>query len=181
LIKARNQKPRNRVTNNCPLLDYNPMWLNECVFRSKLGHLSGVNNILNDFDKIHSELDRNGIILAGPDGEGLPMINEFGVSFNGSGESRGCCESFTFPQELIFAYREPRKKNGKYFHCAKTKTEGLPYTSAVRAFLIIVKKHLADQVIVNSDKPYSAWDRPSEWCQRILGYGGRFLPDKDDT
>lgn len=55
--------------------------------------------ILTDFGKIRQELDKNNILLAGPDGDGQPMINEYGVSFNGSYEFKGCCEPFTFVQE----------------------------------------------------------------------------------
>jgi hypothetical protein len=133
--------------------------------------------ILADFDKIRSDLDRNGILLAGPDGEGLPMINEYGVSFNGVCGSQGCCEVFSFVQELIFPYREPRKRNGKYFQYVKT--DGLSYGLAVASFLIIAKHHLNNQIIVSSDKPLSSWDKARELCQRILGYGSDILPEND--
>ena len=133
--------------------------------------------ILKDFKEIRQELDRNGVLLAGPDGDGLPMINNYGVSFNGPCESKGCCEAFTFVQEMIFAYREPRKRNGKYFQYVKT--EGLPYGLAVAAFLIIAKHYLNNQIIVSSDKPLSSWDKPRELCQRILGYGSDFLQEND--
>jgi hypothetical protein len=129
---------------------------------------------LKDFKKIHLELKQNGIILAGPDGEGQPMINEYGVSFNGSCESSGCCEPFTFVQEMIFPYREPTKENGKYFQF--TKTEGLPYGLAVMIFLIIAKHYLNEKIIINSDDD-SSWDGPKEVCQEILGYGEEFLPE----
>lgn len=134
--------------------------------------------ILADFEKIRIELDRNGILLAGPDGEGSPMINEYGVSFNGVCASQGCCEAFSFVQELIFPYREPRKRNGKYFQYVKT--EGLPYGLAAAAFLIIAKNHLKDEITVNSDKPFLVWDKAQNWCQRILGYGAEFVPENEE-
>lgn len=135
------------------------------------------NQILADFEKIRAEVDRNGILLAGPDGDGTPMINEYGVSFNGSCSPQGCCEAFTFVQEMVFPYREPRKRNGKYFQYVKT--EGLPYGLAVAAFLIIAKHHINNQIIISSDKPISNWEKPREWCQRTLGYGADFLPENE--
>ena len=135
--------------------------------------------ILTDFEKIRQEFDRNQIVLVGPDGDGPPKINEFGISFNGHCASQGCCEAFTFLQELIFAYREPRKRNSKYFQYVKT--DGLPYGLAAATFLIIAKHNLKNQIIVSSDKPLSTWDKPREWCQRILGYGSDFLPEDDYT
>jgi hypothetical protein len=116
-------------------------------------------------------------LLAGPDGVGLPIINDYGVSFNGPCESRGCCEPFSFVQELIFAYREPRKKNGKYFQYVKT--DGLPYGLAAAAFLIIAKHHLKKHISVSSDTPLSSWDKPRELCQRVVSFGVDFLPEKD--
>jgi hypothetical protein len=133
--------------------------------------------ILQDFKKIRHELVQNGVLLAGPDGTGLPMINEYGVSFNGKCESRGCCEAFSFVQELIFPYREPSKRNGKYLQYSKT--EGLPYGLAASAFLIIAKHYLNNQIVVSSDKSFSGWDKPREMCQHILGYGSEFLPEND--
>lgn len=146
-------------------------------YRDKKIEPSVFKQILADFDKIRSELDRNGILLAGPDGEGLPMINEYGLSFNGVCKYQGCCEAFSFVQELIFPYREPRRRNGKYFQYVKT--EGLPYGLGVATFLIIAKHHLDDQIDVNSDKPFSVWEKASEWCQSILGYGADFLPENN--
>lgn len=129
-------------------------------------------NILNDFGKIRQELDKNKILLAGSDGEGQPMINDYGVSFNGSYESKGCCESFIFVQEMIFPYREPTKRNGKYFQCVKT--EGLPYGMAVSCFLIIAKHYLKDQITVSSDKPLLGWEKLREWDWRV---SGSMMPD----
>ena len=146
-------------------------------YRDKLIDQEKFNTILKDFKKIRQELDRNGVLLAGPDGDGLPMINEYGVSFNGKCESKGCCEAFSFVQELIFPYREPRKRNDRYFQYVKT--ESLPYGLAVAAFLIIAKHYLNSEITVSSDKPLSSWDKPREWCQRILGYGSEFLPEND--
>lgn len=146
-------------------------------YREKSIDQSNFNRILADFKKIRQELDRNKILLAGPDGEGLLMINDYGVSFNGPCKSQGCSEAFSFVQELIFAYREPRKRNDKYLQY--TKTEELPYGLAAAAFLIIAKHHLKDHIVVSSDTPFSNWDKPSEWCQRILGWGAEFLPESD--
>jgi len=146
-------------------------------YRDKKIETTIFKRMLDDFNKIRSELDRNGILLAGPDGEGLPMINEYGVSFNGVCGSQGCCEAFVFVQELIFTYREPRKRNGKYLQYVKT--EGLPYGLAVCGFLVIAKYYLDNQIVISSDKPLSSWDKPRELCQRLLGYGADFLPEND--
>jgi len=133
--------------------------------------------MLDDFNIILPEIDKNGVVLAGPDGEGTPMINEYGVSFNGKCETQGCCESFSFVQDLIFVYHQPRKRNGKYFQYAKT--EGLPYGLAAAVFLIIAKQYLKDQIIVSNDGVPSDWDKPRELCQRILTYGSDFMPESD--
>lgn len=53
---------------------------------------------------------------------------------------------------MIFPYREPTKRNDKYFQFVKT--EGLPYGLAVLAFLINAKHHLKDKISVSSDEPY---------------------------
>ena len=146
-------------------------------YRDKLIDQVKFNTILKDFKKIRQELDRKGVLLAGPDGDGLPIINDFGVSFNGHCETQGCCEAFTFSQELIFVYREPRKRNSKYFQYSKT--DGLPYGLAAAVFLIIAKHYLNNQITVSSDKPFSNWNKPRELCQRILDYGSDFLPEND--
>ncbi len=146
-------------------------------YREKTVDQAVFQRMLDDFKKILPEIDRSEVVLAGPDGEGLPMINEYGVSFNGKCESQGCCESFNFVQDLIFVYHQPRKRNGKYFQYAKT--GGLPYGLAAAAFLIIAKQYLRDQITVSSDAPLPDWDKPRRWCQRILGFGSEFLPESD--
>jgi hypothetical protein len=148
-------------------------------YRDKLIDQLKFDAILNDFGKILQEFDRNQIVLAGPDGDGPPKINEYGISFNGHCTSQGCCEAFTFLQELIFVYREPRQRNGKNLQYVKT--DGLPYGLAAATFLIIAKHILKDQIIVSSDKPLSNWDKPREWCKSVLGYGSEFLPENDSS
>jgi hypothetical protein len=147
-------------------------------YRDKSVDQASWNNILQDFTKLCPEINDNRILLAGQNGYGQPIINDQGVSFNGSCRSQGCCEAFNFMRDLVFIYREPRKRHDKYFQFVKT--DGLPYGSAVAAFLIIAKHYLNAQIIVNSDTPSSIWDKPKEWCQSILGYGSEFLPEKDD-
>ncbi len=146
-------------------------------YRDKSIDQAKFNNILQDFEKIRQELDRNQILLAGPNGDGPPMINDHGISFNGPCEAQGCCEAFTFLPELIFTYREPRKRNGKYFQYVKT--DGLPYGLVAATCLIIATRYLKNQITISSDKPLSTWDKPREWSQRILGYGSDFLPEND--
>ena len=78
-------------------------------------------------------------------------------------------------RELNFLGREPRKRDGKYLQYVKT--DGMPYGLAAEAFLIIAKHHLKDRIKVISDEPGLMWDKPREWCQRLLGYGLEFLPE----
>lgn len=148
-------------------------------YREKSVDSATFEKILHDFKKIKPELNRNGILLANPSGDSSPMITSDGVGFNGLCNSQGCCEPFSFMCELIFAYREPRKRDGKYFQYVKT--DGLPYGLAAAAFLIIAKNHLKDQINVSSDNPVSMWEKPREWCQHILGYGAEFLPENDSN
>jgi hypothetical protein len=147
-------------------------------YREKLIDSSIYKSILADFIKARQELDRHGIFLASPDGRGLPVMNDYGVTFNGSASSQGCCEAFTFTQELIFPFYEPRKKDGKYFQFVKT--EGLPYDLAVEVFLIIAKHYLSDRILVSSDMSDSGWSEARECCQSSLGYGSAFLLENDE-
>lgn len=144
-------------------------------YRNKSIDPASFSSILEDFNKILPELALSGVLLAGPDGSGLPLINEYGVYFNGKYESQGCYEPFMFEQNLNFLYQQPRKKNGKYFQYIRT--EDLPYGLAAAIFLIIAKQYLKDQINVSSDYSITGWDKPRELCHKILGYGTEFSPE----
>lgn len=148
-------------------------------YREKSVDSATFEKILQDFRTIRPELYRNGILLADPSGDSSPMINNDAVGFNGKCASQGCCEPFSFKRELIFTYREPRKRDGKYFQYVKT--DGLPYGLAAETFLIIAKHHLKERIKVSSDNPVGMWDKPRNWCQHILGYGGDFLPENNSA
>ena len=147
-------------------------------YREKSMDQNIFNYIIHDFSKIQLELNRNEILLAGPAGNGCPVINEKEVSFNGSFNLKGgCCEPFNFERSLNSRKRELEKGNGKYLRYVKT--EGLPYSIAVATFLIIAKHYLKNKINITADDPISFWEKPRNWCQHILGYGGDFLPENN--
>jgi hypothetical protein len=94
-------------------------------------------------------------------------------------------ETFYFPRFLPQTYKpiEPvtcydlsgrpfcsdRQLVGKYFDCCKTAFR--PYDLAVTAFLVTVKHHLVDGIIVRSDGELVQWMDAMRLCHESLGYG----------
>lgn len=132
--------------------------------------------IVADFKKIRGELFNRGVLLAGSGGDGLPVISNQQVNFNGSSKSQGSCEPFKFDRELQFDNVRPRKINDTILQF--TKTEGFPYDLAVMAFLVIAKYYLDGHIIIQSDGASEDWTGARELCQRILEYGDDFKLDK---
>ena len=147
-------------------------------YREKIIDQTNYNKIIADFKKIRESLFNHGVLLAGQKGDGIPVLTDSQIIFNGSAESRGSAEPFRFDREIQFDNMRPRKTaaNGTIFQ--RTKTEGLAYDLAVTAFLVIAKHYLDGHINVNSDGHSEDWNGARELCQQILGYGNDFKLDK---
>ena len=145
-------------------------------YREKIIDQTNYNKIITDFKKIREELFNHGVLLAGQNGDGIPIITNSQVVFNGSAESQGNGEPFKFGREIQFDHIRPRRTDEPIHQF--TKTEGLPYNLAVMAFLIIAKHYLDGHIIVQSDGVPEDWNGAGELCQQILGYGNDFKLDK---
>ena len=145
-------------------------------YREKIIDQTNYNKIIADFKKIREELFNRGVLLAGESGDGLPVITDSQVNFNGSAKAQGTGEPFKFGREIQFDHIRPRKTDEPILQF--TKTEGLPYNLGVMAFLIIAKHYLDRHIIVQSDGEPEDWNGAREVCQQILGYGNDFKLDK---
>ena len=134
------------------------------------------NKIVSDFKKLREELLQSGVLLAGLNGDGIPIITYCQVYFTGSAKSQGSGEPFKFDRELQFDNVRPRKIDDTILQF--TKTEGFPYNLAVMAFLVIAKYYLDGHIIIQSDGASEDWTGARELCQRILEYGDDFKLDK---
>src|SRR6516225_2688927 len=82
-------------------------------------------------------------ILAGPDGDGSPIVEAFHLEFNGKGEEQSH-EPFVFPGEM---------------GCNFCKTACKPYDAAVTACLIVARDHFPESVLeIASDGSWSDWE-----------------------
>lgn len=100
--------------------------------------------------------------LAGPLGEGEPVLGPSEVAFNGLAPED--YESFHFPP----AEDEYRTQDGLLF--AFCKTERRPYDLAVTAFLTLARWHLGKKVQVTSDGGVRDWTEATTLVERKLGY-----------
>lgn len=69
------------------------------------------------------------------------------------------------------------KEDGKWFESCKTAYK--PYDLAVNVFLIIVKNHLKEDIIVKSDGELKDWKEGITICHNVLGYGKKFKLDEE--
>src|SRR4051812_15261012 len=90
---------------------------------------------------IRRVLESSSIPLAGLEGRGAPILVDDGVAFNGAGAAR--CEPFEI-------HRVEFDRHGRLEKFSFCKTQGLPYDLAVKASLIVLKKHLHDLITVMS-------------------------------
>jgi hypothetical protein len=87
-----------------------------------------------------------GIPLAGIDGNGIPHLADDGIAFNGVPS----CERFEIHQTEF-------DRRGRAVMWGFCKTEKLPYDLCVQAALIVLKHHLGDAIVVNSDGTENDW------------------------
>lgn len=145
-------------------------------YREKIIDQVIYNKIVADFKKIREELFHRGVLLAGINGDGVPIITHSQINFNGSAKLQGNGEPFKFDRELQFDNIRPRKPETMVLQF--TKTGGLPYDLAVMAILIIAKYHLDGRIIIQSDGSSEDWNCARELCQQTLDYGSDFNLNK---
>lgn len=109
--------------------------------------------------------------LMGPDGVGVPLVEEMRIMFNGDrsipveGTKLGLMhEDFALTQFPDIA-----------FSC--TKTERKPYDIAVCVMLLIVKSITPDAYSISSDGDYHEWDHARQLAGVALGEMGLELND----
>jgi hypothetical protein len=61
------------------------------------------------------------------------------------------------------------------------KTAYKPYDICVTACLIVLKHYFGAQVAISSDGEAQDWDDARRLCQHVLGYGGDFVLEHDQT
>ena len=170
-----------------------------------------------DFERLILPLADFGVDLAGGLGEGLPVLTNDTIRFNGvrncdhqsndaisipfpTDDACGigpstcaiqessnelitrirhrCCngscsyETFNFPRSMEEDDERESDRNGLFINF--TKTAFRPYDVAVTAALLIAKRNLKDQFMVNSDGTDRQWSDAKRICQEALGYGAWF-------
>jgi hypothetical protein len=99
---------------------------------------------------------------------------EAGVELQHRCCSGQCChEAFLFPRDVKDGpFDKKSDTNGLVFYW--TKTAFKPYDIAVTAALLIAKRHLQNQLIIDSNGLDAQWADAKELCQQHLGYGAWF-------
>lgn len=150
--------------------------------------------IARDFEQVVPALAKRGIPLSDCCSEGPACIGEVEVSFTGKRERRRLDKIHPFLQRIFQpdwkdydwaelrgtggcdGFHFPRESNWDGGDC---KTNRYNYELAVQSFLIIVKKHLEDDLAVWSDARRWWWHVPEDICQEVLGYGpGLIVPER---
>jgi len=126
-----------------------------------------------DWTRVQGELFLRNLALAGPDGEGAPILDDRLVAFNGAGEAR--YEEFLLARR--FERPERVKEDGRCFSFCKTQFR--PYDLAVTACLLVAKRHFGDDLSVHSDGEDKDWQATRDLCEGVLSYGRSFHVDAD--
>jgi hypothetical protein len=85
-----------------------------------------------------------------------------------------CChEAFLFPRDVKGGPFD-KKPDANGLVLQWTKTAFKPYDIAVTAALLIAKRHLQDQLVIESNGLDAQWADAKELCQQHLGYGAWF-------
>ena len=85
---------------------------------------------------------------------------------------RCSCETFALERIKTLAERHSPDEDGLYVEFVKTAFR--PYDIAVTAALLVAKRHLLDQFVVESNGAHAQWLDARNLCQRVLGYGDWF-------
>jgi hypothetical protein len=106
-----------------------------------------------------------GVALAGEAGKGLPVFNDYEITFNGA-DGR-YCEPFQ-----IKTFETPRRPGRQIVSYCKT--EKLPYDLCVKCALIVFSHYMGNDFKVASDGKDDDWQDAKQLCQSCLGYGSDF-------
>lgn len=132
--------------------------------------------VVNDVRAAIDKISRSGIIIAGPNGEGPPVLNAEKIAFNGSYKDGENYETFILSRVTEKKIKDDCGPKRRFQFC---KTGRKPYDLAVCATLIIAKHHLGKRIAVMSDGGME----PNEWMpavalvEKTLGYGKKFKFD----
>src|SRR5713226_3530147 len=97
----------------------------------------------------------------------------FGVTVAHRCCNGSCCyEPFSFPKSMKLRSHDKPDEYGLYINFVKTGFR--PYDVAVTAALLIVKRHLGHQLVVESNGADAQWLDARRICQTVLGYGEWF-------
>jgi hypothetical protein len=143
------------------------------------------------------EITGDAIVFNGVDGCGHPLSDELVIPYpsehaHGIGPSataidgsfyelgvtvkhrccNGHCSFETFRLEKLLTSNQTPDENG--LHCEYVKTAFRPYDVAVTCILLIAKRQLRDQFVINSNGADAQWSDAKRICQMVLGYGDWF-------
>lgn len=124
---------------------------------------------MEDVQKIVEAAQVKGIGLAGPHGDGEPMVSE-GIALNGVAEEGH--ESFVFPNNPSDPFIT--KSNGRLWAFCKTARK--PYDLVVCAILLVLKHHLGKQIRIASDgdRTEDEWLPAERLVKDVLDYSVRY-------
>lgn len=124
---------------------------------------------MQDARKIVEAAQAKGIALAGPNGDGEPMVSE-GIALNGVAEESH--ESFIFPNNPNDPFIN--KVNGSLWAFCKTARK--PYDLVVCAILLVLKHHMGKQIRISSDgdRREDEWLPAEQMVKEVLGYTVRY-------
>jgi len=102
------------------------------------------------------------IPLAGPDGQGSPIVTATSVWFNGIGEEGW--ESLVIEQDI-----SDGSDSDAHGSCRTYRTDWLPYDSVVRAVLCLMQYHFPNECGVWTDASYEEWQPAFAFVERTVG------------
>jgi len=83
-----------------------------------------------------------------------------------------CCETFSLERSIELDSHNEADECGLYSGYIKTAFR--PYDIAVTSALLIAKRHLGDQFVIESNGADAQWADARRLCQKVLGHGDWF-------
>lgn len=128
-----------------------------------------------DCARLIKKINKSGMAIRGPDGEGAPVFTQNMIAFNGSGDNGH--ETFVVTMDFTIQYEGQKASDtsGLWFECCKTARK--PYDLAVMACLIALASYFPE-VKVSSDGGNVDWEPARHLCDLVMGYGEDFVLDQ---